>query len=123
MSQASIVELLRHEESSIQTQLSAIQQAIDAIELAEGGPSVSRRVASSAPSKPSETPGKRERKPRRPFSKEQREATSERMKKYWANRREQAGAAPAPKEQPVADEPGASVSASGPEAVAAEGAA
>ena len=107
----------------MQTQLSAIQQAIQAIELAEGPPAGSGSVVPTRVAKRSETAGKPERKPRRAFSKAQREATSERMKKYWANRREQAGAAPAPKEQPVADEPGASVPGSGTEAVAAEGAA
>ena len=81
MSKSGILEALRHEEKSLKTQLVAIQRAIEAIELAD-------------PPAPSARGRKKARKVvvapkrKRAMTEEQRRAISERMRKYWASRRE-----------------------------------
>ena len=122
MSQASIVELLRQEEGSLQNQLSAIQRAIEAIELADTTPTVTSRAVATAARKRTVAPGKPERQPRRALSAEQRQATSERMKKYWAGRRAQkaSGEAVAVQAAPAAPPPSDAGASSAPEGAASE---
>ncbi len=82
MSKSGILEALRNEEKALKTQLVAIQRAIEAIELADApapaarGRKKARKVAAVAP------------KRKRAMTEEQRRAVSERMRKYWASRRE-----------------------------------
>ncbi len=84
MSKIGILEALRTEEKALKTQLVAIQRAIEAIELADApapaarGRKKARKVAVVA------APPKR----KRAMTEEQRRAISERMRKYWASRRE-----------------------------------
>ncbi len=84
MSKSGILEALRDEEKSLKTQLVAIQRAIEAIELADapapagrGKKKARKVVVVAAP------------KRKRPMTEEQRQAISERMRKYWASRREE----------------------------------
>ena len=85
MSKSGILEALRNEEKALKTQLVAIQRAIEAIELADApapstrGKKKARKVAVVAAA-----PAKR----KRAMTEEQRQAISERMRKYWASRRE-----------------------------------
>ena len=85
MSKSGILEALRDEEKALKTQLVAIQRAIEAIELADApapaarGKKKARKVA-AAP------------KRKRAMTEEQRRAISERMRKYWASRREEKAA-------------------------------
>ena len=82
MSKSGILEALRNEEKALKTQLVAIQRAIEAIELADApapsarGRKKARKVVVAAP------------KRKRAMTEEQRRAISERMRKYWASRRE-----------------------------------
>jgi hypothetical protein len=82
MSKSGILEALRNEEKALKTQLVAIQRAIEAIELADApapgarGRKKARKVV-VAP------------KRKRAMTEEQRRAISERMRKYWASRREE----------------------------------
>ncbi len=81
MSKSGILEALRTEERALKTQLVAIQRAIEAIELADSseparGKRKARKVVVVAP------------KRKRAMTEEQRRAISERMRKYWASRRE-----------------------------------
>ena len=78
MSRSGILEELRNEEKELRTQLAAIQRAIEAIEGVES--------ATSGSGGKKTRPARRRRK--RVMSPEQREAVSERMRKYWAARRE-----------------------------------
>ena len=84
MSKSGILEALRTEEKALKTQLVAIQRAIEAIELADApapaarGRKKARKVAVAAPPKR-----------KRAMTEEQRQAISERMRKYWASRREE----------------------------------
>lgn len=84
MSKIGILEALRTEEKALKTQLVAIQRAIEAIELADApapaarGRKKARKVAAVV------APPKR----KRAMTEEQRRAISERMRKYWASRRE-----------------------------------
>lgn len=84
MSRGGILEALRGEEKALKTQLVAIQRAIEAIELADApapaarGRKKARKVVVAAP-----TP-----KRKRPMTDEQRQAISDRMRRYWASRRE-----------------------------------
>ena len=78
MSKSGILDALRNEERSLRSQLVAIQRAIEAI---EGNiPPVAGRGRKKAV----KAVGKR----KRAMSEEQREAVAERMRKYWASRRE-----------------------------------
>lgn len=82
MSKTGILEALRNEERTLKTQLVAIQRAIEAIELADSpglsgrGKKKARKVVVAAPRR------------KRAMTDEQRRAISERMRKYWASRRE-----------------------------------
>ena len=83
MSKSGILEALRNEEKALKTQLVAIQRAIEAIELADapapaarGRKKARKVVVAAAP------------KRKRAMTEEQRRAISERMRKYWASRRE-----------------------------------
>ena len=82
MSKSGILDALRNEEKALKTQLVAIQRAIEAIELADApaptgrGKKKARKVV-VAP------------KRKRAMTEEQRRAISERMRKYWASRREE----------------------------------
>jgi len=81
MSKSGILEALRNEEKALKTQLVAIQRAIEAIELADAPAPAARgrkkaRKVVVAP------------KRKRAMTEEQRRAISERMRKYWASRRE-----------------------------------
>ena len=81
MSKSGILDALRQEEQSLRTQLVAIQRAIEAIAEADGpaGP-VGRR---------SKQARKVVARPKRVLTPpEQRQAIGERMRKYWAARRE-----------------------------------
>ena len=78
MSTSGILEALRNEEHSLKSQLVAIQRAIDAIE-GNVAPTAGRgrkKVAKAV--------GRR----KRTMTEEQRTAVAERMRKYWASRRE-----------------------------------
>lgn len=83
MSRGGILEALRTEEKALKTQLVAIQRAIEAIELADApapaarGRKKARKVAPAAPVKR-----------KRAMTEEQRQAISDRMRRYWASRRE-----------------------------------
>ena len=83
MSRGGILEALRTEEKALKTQLVAIQRAIEAIELADApapaarGRKKARKVVAAAPVKR-----------KRAMTEEQRQAISERMRRYWASRRE-----------------------------------
>ena len=85
MSKIGILEALRTEEKALKTQLVAIQRAIEAIELADApapaarGRKKARKVVATAAAPP---------KRKRAMTEEQRRAISERMRKYWASRRE-----------------------------------
>ena len=81
MSKSGILEALRNEEKALKTQLVAIQRAIEAIELADA-PAPSARGRKKA-RKVVVAP-----KRKRAMTEEQRRAISERMRKYWASRRE-----------------------------------
>lgn len=91
MSKSGILEALRTEEKALKTQLVAIQRAIEAIELADApapaarGRKKARKVAVVAAAA---APPKR----KRAMTEEQRRAISERMRKYWASRREEKAA-------------------------------
>ena len=79
MSQSGILDALRNEEKSLKTQLVAIQRAIAAIEGADA-PVAAGRGKKKAP----QVVAKR----KRAMTEEQRAAVAERMRKYWASRRE-----------------------------------
>lgn len=85
MSKSGILEALRNEERALKTQLVAIQRAIEAIELADSpGPSArGKKKARKVVAVP---------KRKRAMTEEQRRAISERMRKYWASRREEKAA-------------------------------
>lgn len=72
-----ILDALRNEERSLRSQLVAIQRAIDAIEGNAAPAGRGRKKAAKAV-------GRR----KRTMSEEQRRAVAERMRKYWASRRE-----------------------------------
>ena len=78
MSTRGILEALRLEERSLKKQLVAIQRAIDAIEgnVAPAAGRGRKKVAKAV--------GRR----KRTMTEEQRSAVAERMRKYWASRRE-----------------------------------
>ena len=78
MSTSGILEALRNEEHSLKSQLVAIQRAIDAIEgnVAPAAGRGRKKVAKAV--------GRR----KRTMTEEQRTAVAERMRKYWASRRE-----------------------------------
>ena len=78
MSKSGILDALRNEEHSLKSQLGAIQSAIDAIE------GSARPVAGRGRKKAAKAVGGR----KRTMSEEQRKAVAERMRKYWASRRE-----------------------------------
>ena len=78
MSRSGILDALRTEEQSLRSQLVAIQRAIEAME--GTAPPVDGRGRKKT-SKP--VP-----KRKRTMSEEQRKAVAERMRKYWASRRE-----------------------------------
>ena len=78
MSKSGILDALRNEERSLRSQIVAIQRAIEAI---EGSlPQASGRGRKKA----AKAVGRR----KRTMSEEQRRAVAERMRKYWASRRE-----------------------------------
>ena len=79
MSKSGILDALRDEEKSLRTQLVAIQRAIEAIEGADA-PAPVRRGRKQA--------RKVVAKRKRAMTEEQRQAVAERMRKYWASRRE-----------------------------------
>ena len=78
MSRSGILDALRNEERSLRSQLVAIQRAIEAIE--GNVPPAARRARKKAV----KAVGRR----KRAMSDEQRRAVAERMRKYWASRRE-----------------------------------
>ena len=78
MSTSGILEALRNEEHSLKSQLVAIQRAIDAI---EGNVTP---AAGRGRKKVAKAVGRR----KRTMTEEQRTAVAERMRKYWASRRE-----------------------------------
>ena len=78
MSRSGILDVLRNEERSLKSQLVAIQRAIDAIE-GNAAPTAGRGRKKAA---------KAVRRGRRAMSEEQRRAVAERMRKYWASRRQ-----------------------------------
>ena len=89
MSRGGILEALRTEEKALKTQLVAIQRAIEAIELADAdapAPAArGRKKARKVVAVPAPAPTPRRK---RPMTEEQRQAISERMRRYWASRRE-----------------------------------
>ena len=78
MSKSGILDALCNEERSLRSQLVAIQRAIEAIE-GEVPPATGRGRKKAA-----KAVGRR----KRAMSDEQRSAVAERMRKYWAARRE-----------------------------------
>ena len=78
MSKTGILDALRNEERSLRSQLVAIQRAIEAIE--GNVPPAAGRGRKEAV----KAVGRR----KRAMSDEQRRAVAERMRKYWASRRE-----------------------------------
>ena len=78
MSKSGILDALRNEEQSLRSQLVAIQRAIEAIE-GNVPPAVGRGRKKAAKAAGSQ---------KRTMSDEQRRAVAERMRKYWASRRE-----------------------------------
>ena len=78
MSTRGILEALRNEEHSLKSQLVAIQRAIDAIEgnVAPAAGRGTKKVVKAVA------------KRKRTMTEEQRRAVAERMRKYWASRRE-----------------------------------
>ena len=78
MSRSGILEALHNEERSLRNQLVAIQRAIEAIE-GNVAPAAGRGRKKAA---------KAVRGRKRAMSDEQRRAVAERMRKYWAARRE-----------------------------------
>ena len=78
MSKSGILDALRNEERSLKSQLVAIQRAIEAIE-GNAPPAVGRGRKKAAKAAGSQ---------KRTMSDEQRRAVGERMRKYWASRRE-----------------------------------
>ena len=86
MRQSNILQTLRTEEVSLKRQLAAVQRAIEAIsDNAEPKRSPGRPKATA-------TAAKRPRKGKKPLTDEQRTAISERMRKYWSDRRAAAAA-------------------------------
>lgn len=83
MSRTGIVDTLRAEEKSLKNQLVAIQRAIEAIELADAEPArAHRKTVRPAKAVKAAAP-----KRKRPLTAEQRQAISDRMKRYWSSRR------------------------------------
>ena len=78
MSKSGILDALRHEERSLKSQLVAIQRAIEAID-GNVPPAAGRGRKKAA-----KAVGRR----KRAMSDEQRRAVAERMRKYWASRRQ-----------------------------------
>ena len=78
MSKSGILDALRSEEHSLKSQLVAVQRAIEAIE-GNVAPAVGRGTKKAA---------KLVRRRKRAMSEEQRRAVAERMRRYWASRRE-----------------------------------
>ena len=78
MSRSGILDALRNEERSLRSQLVAIQRAIEAI---EGNVPP---AAGHGRKKAAKAVGRR----KRTMTEEQRRAVAERMRKYWASRRE-----------------------------------
>ena len=78
MSSSGILDVLRNEERSLKSQLAAIQRAIEAIE-GNVPPAAGRGSKKAA---------KAVARRKRTMSEEQRRAVAERMRKYWASRRE-----------------------------------
>lgn len=78
MSRSGVLEALRNEERSLRSQLVAIQHAIEAIE------GTAAPTAGRGRKKAAKAVGRR----KRAMSDEQRRAVAERMRKYWAARRE-----------------------------------
>ena len=78
MSTRGILETLRNEEHSLKSQLVAIQRAIDAIEgnVAPAAGRGTKKVVKAVARR------------KRTMTEEQRRAVAERMRKYWASRRE-----------------------------------
>ena len=79
MSKSGILDALKDEEKSLRTQLVAIQRAIEAIEGADA-PAPAERGKKKAL--------KVVAKRKRTMTEEQRQAVAERMRRYWASRRE-----------------------------------
>ncbi len=79
MSKSGILDALRSEEHSLKSQLVAVQRAIEEIE--GNVPPAAGRGRKKAAAK---TVGRR----KRAMSEEQRKAVAERMRNYWAARRE-----------------------------------
>ena len=78
MSKSGILDALKDEEKSLRTQLVAIQRAIEAIEGADA----------PAPAGRGKKALKVVVKRKRTMTEEQRQAVAERMRRYWASRRE-----------------------------------
>lgn len=83
MSRGGILEALRGEEKALKTQLVAIQRAIEAIELADAPAPAARGRKKARKVVAAPTPRRK-----RPMTDEQRQAISDRMRRYWASRRE-----------------------------------
>ena len=78
MSKSGILDALKDEEKSLRTQIVAIQRAIEAIEGADA-PAAGRGKKKAL---------KFVAKRKRTMTEEQRQAVADRMRKYWAARRE-----------------------------------
>ena len=83
MSRTGILDTLRAEAKSLKNQLVAIQRAIEAIDLAAEEPArAHRKTVRPTKAVKAATP-----KRKRPLTEAQRQAISERMKRYWSSRR------------------------------------
>ena len=87
MSKSGILDALRNEARSLKSQLVAIQRAIEAIEGTAPADGRGRKKAVK-------TVARR----KRTMTEEQRQAVAERMRKYWAGRREEKAEAEKPQE-------------------------
>ena len=79
MSKSGILDTLKDEEKSLRTQLVAIQRAIEEIERADAPAPAGRGKKKAL---------KVVAKRKRTMTEEQRQAVAERMRRYWASRRE-----------------------------------
>ena len=87
MSKSGILDALHNEERSLKSQLVAVQRAIEAI---EGTAPTGGRVRKKAV--------KTDARRKRTMTEEQRQAVAERMRKYWASRREERAQGDKPQE-------------------------
>ena len=98
MSMTGILDVLKKEEKSLNTQLVAIQRAIEAVHLGQAPATAPTRVSP----KPTPAAAAVPKRKRPVMTDKQRQAVSERMRKYWVSRRE--AKASASKAAPPAEE-------------------